>query len=113
MSDFKPATLTKEEIPQGVIDDLTEHFGTVTFELDASIDENTKSMKSNYFDKDVEIVEGTVLDVEFNSVTTQGRHGKSYLVRLNETPDGVSLKQVITMAIFEPVDKEVQHYGLK
>lgn len=104
MNDTEPTHLTREEIPQGVIDDLEEHFGEVSFELDSDSDNETRSLKSNYFDKGTKLEEGVVCEPEtFKAMKAMGYQGTSYLVRINEIESGCIVRKVITMSIFDAV----------
>jgi len=97
--------LVSEEIPQGVIEDLNKHFNNIEFDLSSDIDNETKSMKSNYCDKSKNLENGVVMDLEtFAPVMYEGYHGTSYLVRLNKTDKGCKIKQVIAMPLFHPVN---------
>jgi len=102
----EPKTLTEDEIPQEVIDDLKKHFKSVSIELNKGIDQDTRSMKSNYFSKDKELTKGVVIDTEtFEPILYLGYAGKSYLVRLNKIGDSASIRQVIEKDIFDPIER--------
>ncbi len=102
--EFKPQTLTNEEIPEEVIAELRDQFGNVSIDLDKGIDVHTKSMKSRFVTKDTEIKQGFLHDMDtFQPMVAEGNHGQSYLVRANKTNDGISLRQVIKMDTFEAV----------
>lgn len=104
MRNFEPQTLTEEEVPQGVIDDLKKHYKEVTFDLDIGIDTETVSKKAKYFEKETELTRGIVMNAKtFQPMTGMGYNSKSYLVRINETDTGCSVRQVITANIFEVV----------
>lgn len=60
------STFVREEIPQGVLDDIYDHYEEITFEnYGKPVNENCKSRKSNY----TQLVESNVTAVIMNSET--------------------------------------------
>ncbi|RLC08514.1 MAG: hypothetical protein DRI24_23240, partial [Deltaproteobacteria bacterium] len=81
--------LTKEEIPQEVIDELTEHYGAVSFDLDGDINDKTTSLKSKFCITETEMTTCKICDAEtFKPVLAEGYTGLSFLVRVNKTDNG-------------------------
>lgn len=75
--------IKREDIPQGVLDEITQHYETVTWDnYGAPITENVVTRKTHYHRVIAENVEGTVLDSEtFEPKTIVGTQKDSYLVR--------------------------------
>lgn len=75
--------LTREDIPQGVLDEITQHYETVTWDnYGAPITENVVTRKTYHNRVIAENVEMTVLDsVTFEPKTIVGTQLESYLVR--------------------------------
>ena len=97
--------LTLDEIPQGVIDELKEHFAKVTFELDSDIDAETRSLKSNYTHQinDELMTETVVCDPDSFKplmVPCNGYLNQTYILRVNETPDnGILVRRVLEAGV--------------
>ena len=86
-----------EEIPQGVIDDIADHFQSVVWEnYGKPITIEIQTRKSNYNRIIAENVEGVVLDaVTFEPKTVVGTKIEHYLVRGIFTDDIADIYAVI------------------
>lgn len=98
--------LTREQIPQGVIDELNDNYGHVIISLESLITETTKSFISNYETIGNEIVEREVVllkpgkkgdgsDMVNEQVTAIGYEVMGYLVRLDKKGEDVILRRVL------------------
>lgn len=105
----EPGELPEEEIPKEVIDELREHFRkNVILALNEDIDTDTRSMKANFLIRDDEMQRGVVMDSEtFAPMVAEGHYSKSFMVRVNETPNSISVKRVIEFFVFDPKTKPV------
>lgn len=99
--------LTLDEVPQGLIDELNEHFNSVTLALDTDIDTNTTTLKAGFTNNpNPELVKRpTLLPETFEMVLAEGYERDAYMVRLNKTNDNdVIVKRVLTRKYFELVN---------
>ena len=96
--------LSMDEIPQGVIDEIKEHFKNVSFALESNIDTDTQSLRCGYTHQlnDTLITEMATMDPEtFQKVMVpcHGYHNQTYIVRLNKTEDGTIVRRVVESGI--------------
>lgn len=92
--------LTRElsimEVPDEVIDELTEKFGSAEFDLGSSITEATQTMLADYQPIGETIERGVVIDPQtYAPMAAEGNVQAKYHVRLDIVEDGVIVRAVI------------------
>ena len=92
---IKDKDLTLENIPQGLIDELTSRFKNVIFELDVTSGPELTTIKSKYITESNEIEKGIVVDPNtYEPLIAEGYLDYQYLIRYVETGDGITVKRV-------------------
>lgn len=98
--------LTLEEIPEGLLSELKEHFVddlnmNFTIDLEGDIDSDTVSMKATYVKSvgDEEVEMPALRPETMETVTIKGYPHMTYIIRVNETDNGVVLKRVLEAGI--------------
>jgi translation initiation factor 2 alpha subunit (eIF-2alpha) len=94
--------LIYEEIPQGVHDDLAEHFETVIYAIGSPVTENSTAMKSNYMERGEELQEFEVLEDNITNklVKVRGYEAFGFIIRGDVDKDTIIVRAVVvTMGI--------------
>jgi hypothetical protein len=93
--------INREEIPQGVLDDIYNHYEEITFDnYGKPVTEQVVTKASNYYRVIAENVECTVLDRDtFEPTLMVGTEKESYLVRGIFTDNACDVYAVMSSGI--------------
>ena len=97
--------LSVNEIPQGVLDELTTTFGEFTLALDSDINKETKTLKVDYVETaNDEPVEMTALDpVTFKPTKFMAIPQQTFMVRININDNDVIVRRVLDSGLVAQV----------
>ena len=98
-------TLSIDQVPRGLIDELKAAYTVVDYQLDSDIQEDTKTFKARFVETDTNLVEGVVSDSKtFAPMQAEGHMQTFYIVRGDELNGVFTVRRVLSSTILDPVN---------
>ena len=89
-------TMSRANVPKGIIDELKAQHHNVVFDLDSDVTENTKSYKVHYKETSDLIETAQVMDpLTFKTSEKTGYPTKCYMVRIDLTKESCIVRRVL------------------